>query len=88
MPLALQERETEAARTLRLSDRQAADLKAWQKNHRWSPNQLRHAKGTEVRRTLGLEAAQVTLGHRKADVTQIYAQRNDELGKEVARVTG
>ncbi len=36
---------------------------------RWSPNQLRHSLGTQVRRTHGLEASQVTLGHSRADVT-------------------
>jgi integrase len=35
----------------------------------WHPNQLRHARATEVRRRFGLEAAQVALGHSSADVT-------------------
>jgi len=43
---------------------------------RWSPNQLRHTAGTEIRAKYGLEAAQIVLGHAKADVTQIYAQRD------------
>jgi hypothetical protein len=29
----------------------------------WSPNQLRHTRGTEVRKQFGLEAAQVVPGH-------------------------
>jgi len=45
----------------------------------WSPNRLRHLHATEVRKRFGLEAAQVVLGHSKADVTQIYAQRNLDL---------
>ena len=55
---------------------------------RWSPNQLRHARATEVRRQHGLEAAQVTLGHAKADVTQVYAERDVALAAAVARATG
>ena len=51
----------------------------------WSPNQIRHTRLTEIRRTEGLEAAQVTAGHDRADVTQIYAERNSELAREVAR---
>jgi integrase len=43
---------------------------------KWSPNQLRHTAATEIRRRYGLEAAQVTLGHAKADVTQVYAERD------------
>jgi integrase len=42
----------------------------------WNPNQLRHNHATEVRRRFGLEAAQVALGHSKADVTQVYAERD------------
>jgi len=54
----------------------------------WSPNQLRHTRATEVNNAFGYEAAQVTLGHAKADVTQIYAERNIDLAKRVARETG
>ena len=54
----------------------------------WSPNQLRHARGTEVRKTHGLEAAQVILGHRKADVTQVYAERDLDLAITIAKMTG
>ena len=42
----------------------------------WAPNRLRHTRATEVRKQFGLEAAQVILGHAKADVTQVYAERD------------
>ncbi len=54
----------------------------------WSPNQLRHAKATELRKRHGLEAAQVVLGHARADVTQIYAERDVALAKELAKQSG
>jgi integrase len=54
----------------------------------WHPNQLRHTFGTAVRKDFGLEAAQVTLGHSKADVTQIYAERNLSLAIKVAAEIG
>ncbi|NLS97961.1 MAG: site-specific integrase [Planctomycetaceae bacterium] len=54
----------------------------------WSPNRLRHTAATEIRRAFGLEAAQVTLGHAKADVTQIYAERDSTLAREVAKRIG
>lgn len=54
----------------------------------WSPNQLRHATATAVRKTFGLEAAQLVLGHSSADVTQIYAERDIEKGIEIARKIG
>jgi integrase len=55
---------------------------------RWSPNQLRHLAGTEVRRLYGLEGAQIILGHKDADVTQIYAERNSGLGNRIAKEVG
>lgn len=54
----------------------------------WHPNQLRHSHGTRVRKEFGLEAAQVALGHSKADVTQVYAERNQALAAEVAAKIG
>ena len=54
----------------------------------WSPNQLRHTRATEVRKSFGLEAAQITLGHSGADITQVYAERDDEKGFDVARKIG
>lgn len=54
----------------------------------WAPNRLRHSAGTEVRQKFGLEAAQVVLGHSRADVTQIYAERDYEKAIAVARAIG
>lgn len=55
---------------------------------RWSPNQLRHVRGTEIRALYGLEASQVFLGHTKADVTEIYAERDRQLAMKIALETG
>lgn len=54
----------------------------------WSPNQLRHAAATEIRKRFGLEAAQVVLGHSTADITQVYAERNQALAAQVIRQIG
>ena len=54
----------------------------------WHPNQLRHLFASEVRRGHGLEAAQVLLGHARADVTQVYAERNKEFAANVAAKIG
>jgi integrase len=54
----------------------------------WHPNQLRHTFATKVRKQHGLEAAQVLLGHERADVTQIYAEKNQALAVEVAAKVG
>jgi integrase len=55
---------------------------------RWSPNRLRHAAATDIRRLYGLEAAQIILGHASADVTQVYAERDAKLGARIAREIG
>ena len=54
----------------------------------WTPNQLRHTGATEIRKKFGLEAAQVICGHEKADVTQVYAERDRQLAERVAREVG
>ena len=41
-----------------------------------------------VRKVHGLEIAQILLGHAKADVTQIYAERDMNRAVEVARKIG
>lgn len=55
---------------------------------KWTPNQLRHTRATEVRKAFGLEASQVTLGHSNANVTQIYAERDLAKAIEVALKLG
>jgi integrase len=55
---------------------------------RWHPHQLRHAHGTLVRRRFGLEHAQVVLGHSRADVTQVYAEADVDLARQVALAVG
>ena len=54
----------------------------------WCPNQLRHLRATEVRKQHGIEAAQVMLGHARADVTEVYAEKNLEKAIEIARESG
>jgi integrase len=54
----------------------------------WHPNQLRHSAATEIRKLFGLEAAQVVLGHSKADVTQVYAERDGKLAADIMRRIG
>jgi len=55
---------------------------------KWSPNRLRHTAATEVRREFGLEGAQIILGHSQANVTQVYAERDQTKGVDIARQIG
>ena len=55
---------------------------------RWSPNQLRHAGGTRVRRRFCIEGAQLLLGHARADVTEVYAERDMTKAEAIALEIG
>lgn len=55
---------------------------------KWTPNQLRHSRATEVREKYGLEGSQTVLGHGRADVTQLYAERDGKLARRIAKETG
>ena len=70
------------------TDAEKRELRKWQSQHHWSPNQLRHTAATEIRKHYGLEAAQVILGHSQLGVTQVYAERDITKGMEVARLIG
>jgi integrase len=86
-PPSPQEGETMEARDARLTaERKLA--KAWRDAHRWHPHQLRHSAATRIRKDLGLEAAQVMLGHARADVTEVYAERNQSLARTIAAKFG
>jgi integrase len=71
-----------------LTDEQRAELRSWRKAHRWAPNRLGHSAATRIRKAFDLEAAQVVLGHARADVTQIYAERDLTRAIEVMRQIG
>jgi integrase len=87
-PLCRRDGETRRQWHERLDEAQRKELAAWQSSHRWAPNQLRHSFATVVRKGHGLEAAQVVLGHSRADVTQMYAERNLALAAKVAGEIG
>jgi integrase len=76
----------DAERAFRAALADACGTAGWPDS--WHPNQIRHARGTELRQLYGLEGAQVVLGHARADVTQIYAERDLALAERIAREVG
>jgi integrase len=54
----------------------------------WTPNQLRHAAATRIRAALGVEVARTVLGHSRLDVTEIYAERDQEAAADAMRQLG
>jgi integrase len=73
-PLARCEGETRKAWLDRIGLEGWAEVKRWRKAHRWHPNQLRHARATELRREFGLDTARAVLGHRSPQITELYAE--------------
>jgi integrase len=65
-----------------------AELKGWRQGHRWHPNQLRHARATELRREFGIDAARVVLGHRSPQITEVYAELDVSRAAEVMKHLG
>lgn len=81
--------ESKAEWKQRLGPDRWAELRLWVKDHCWHPHQLRHTAGTSIRRQFGLEAAQITLGHSSALVTEaVYAERDMEKVVEIMRKIG
>jgi integrase len=54
----------------------------------WCPLQLRHSRGTEIRKRYGLEASQAVLGHRELGVTQVYAEVDRDTARKVMAEIG
>lgn len=72
----------------RLGEAGWARLTTWRDAHRFHPNQLRHNAATFLRKTYGIEAAQVILGHRTLSVTEIYAEKNVAAAQRIMAEVG
>lgn len=76
----------------KLPKRKREDLrtraKAWRKEWCWTPLQLRHTAGTELRRAVDLNAARQVLGHSEKTTTEIYAEQDFDAAREVMRKFG
>lgn len=59
----------------------------WIKQHRWSPNRLRHTAGTEIGEKFGVEAASTVMGN-TVDVAQLYVEKNLKQACEIIREVG
>lgn len=65
-----------------------AQVRAWRKDHTWTPHQLRHAAGTAIRKEHGTELARIILGHSTAFTTEVYAEADKEQAREVMIAIG
>ncbi len=85
----LKEDTVDAWRTRLEEEDRWSEFIAWRHAHRFHPHQLRHNAATELRKAFGLEAAQLTLGHSSAIVTDaVYAERDRTKVIEIMRRIG
>lgn len=59
----------------------AKERDQWRREHHWHPHQLRHNAATHLRTQFGIDVAQVVLGHKTLNVTQVYAEKNIESAR-------
>ena len=72
----------------RLTEKERGEVKAWQRQHRWHPNQLRHTAATRIRKRHGVEMARIILGHSTAFTTEIYAEVDRKKAVDVIGAMG
>jgi integrase len=61
-----------------LNEKQLRELEEWRKEHRWSPNQLRHNAATYIVEHESLDVARAILGHRSIETTLRYVKVHDD----------
>ena len=65
-----------------------AAVKEHRDRHRWSPNQLRHTRATQLRAKYGIELTRTVLGHSDIGTSEIYAERDLAAAERVMREVG
>lgn len=85
-PLGKMQSESVRAWKRRLTPEQSAELRKWNATNGWHPHQLRHSRGTEIRRNFGIECAQSVLGHYMRESThEQRAHRNLKNRRKLLR---
>jgi integrase len=71
----------------RLTADEREAVRAWRREHRWHPNQLRHSRATELR-GYGLDVVKTILGHSKVETSQVYAEKDMQAAMELVSRIG
>jgi integrase len=79
--------ESRAAWWKRLTAEERQAVRAWRREHRWHPNQLRHSRATELR-GYGLDVVKTILGHSKVETSQVYAEKDIATAMELVAKIG
>jgi integrase len=67
----------------RLTADEKVEIRAWRRQQRWHPHQLRHSAATNLRKEFGVELTRIVLGHSTAFTTEIYAEADKQQAMEV-----
>ncbi|QDT17622.1 site-specific integrase [Alienimonas californiensis] len=65
-----------------------AAVKERRESCRWSPNQLRHTRATQLRAKYGIELTRTVLGQSDIATGEIYAERDLAAAERVMREVG
>jgi integrase len=63
--------------------RRVSEARQWRQEHCWHPHQLRHSAATTIRREAGLDTARTVLGHSSLNVAEVYAERDENVAREI-----
>jgi integrase len=63
--------------------RRVNEAREWRQEHSWHPHQLRHSAATTIRREAGLDTARTVLGHSSLNVAEVYAERDENVAREI-----
>ena len=81
--------ETKKEWKARQTEAEKEAVKQWEKDHKWTPYQLRHTRATQIRDILsdqkGLHHVQAVLGHKSYKVTEKYAKITQELADKTIK---
>jgi integrase len=81
-------RESRPTWWARLTAEERKAVRAWRREHRWHPHQLRHSAATVLRKEYGIEVAKIILGHSTITATQVYAERDLETARKIVAKIG
>jgi integrase len=76
-------RETEDEWREQMGSKGLDEVRAWRKQHTWTPHRLRHTAGTTIRKEYGIEMARIILGHSTAFTTEVYAEADRDEARAV-----
>ncbi len=80
--------QTKAEWHARIGPEGVKEVELWKEKHQWTPHQLRHTAGTQLREEYGIEMTREILGHSSPRMTEIYAESSHKNAVEIMKKFG